>query len=190
MKPLHCLAPVYALMSLLSVSVAAHANEVPLGSDAVSERFETQVLAVDPAKHQVTIEGLDKQPIPVQLSDQAKAARNLKVGDKVDMRITRSIEYVLDTRVEGEPGVSNDTWINRASPDSLPGGELYRTVKVTSKITRIDPQNSQVTVLNPDGNERVVTVNDPKVQAHLKDLQVGQTVDAIRTEVLKVETSR
>lgn len=184
--------PVFAFtfVSLVSAGLAAHAAEMPLASDAVSERFETRVLAVDPDKYQVTIEGLDKRPIAIQLTDQAKAARNLQVGDKVDMRITRSIDYVLETSVGGEPSVSNDAWINRADPGSLPGGEVYRTVTLTSKIASIDAPNHRVTVLKPDGNEQVITVNDPKGQALIPQLQVGQTVDAIHTEVLKVETSR
>lgn len=190
MKFLHRHVRAVAFVSLASAGLAAHAAELPLASDAVSERFETRVLAVDPDKRQVTIEGLDKRPIALQLTDQAKAARNLQVGDKVDMRITRSIDYVLDTSLEGAPSVSNDAWVNRADPAGLPGGELYSTVKVTSRITRIDTPNHQVTVLKPDGNEQIITVKDPKGQALIPHLQVGQTVDAIHTEVLKVETSR
>lgn len=190
MKPLHRHVAVLAFASLMNASLAAQAAELPLASDAVSERFETRVLAIDPDKHQVTIEGLDKRPVALQLSDQAKAARNLRVGDTVDMRITRSIDYVLDTRGEGTPSVSNDAWINRADPAGLPGGELYNTVKVTSRITHIDAANHRVTVLKPDGNQQVIAVNDPKGQALIPHLQVGQTVDAIHTEVLKVETSR
>ncbi|MQG93512.1 hypothetical protein [Pseudomonas sp. MN1F] len=182
--------PCCAFALLIATSITAHAAQVPLASDALSERFETHVLAVDPAKHQVTLEGVDKRPVVLQLTDQAKAARNLKVGDKVDMRITRSIDYVLDTSVEGAPSVSNDAWVNRADPASMPGGELYRTVKVTSRITHIDGPNHQVTVLKPDGQEQVITVQNPEVQAYIPHLQVGQTVDAVHTEVLKVETSR
>lgn len=191
MQSHHSFTRALALASLVtSASLAAHAQEVPLNSEASSEHFQTQVLAVDSAKHQVTIEGLDKRPVPFQLTDQAKALHNLKVGDKVDIRVTRSIDYVLDTDINGKPAVSNDTWVNRASPDNLPGGEMYRTVKVTLKVTRVDVANNQVVLLHPDGNEQIVTVVDPKVQAHLKDFRAGQTVEAIHTEVLKVETSR
>jgi len=191
MNPLHSLTRAFVLASLvITASVAVHAQEIPLNSEASSEHFQTQVLAVDSTRHQVTIEGLDKRPVPFQLTDQAKALHNLKVGDKVDLRVTRSIDYVLDTDVNGAPAVSNDTWVNRASPDNLPGGEMYRTVKVTLKITRVDVTNHQVVLLHPDGTEQTVTVVDPKVQAHLKDFRAGQTVDAIHTEVLKVETSR
>jgi hypothetical protein len=51
-------------------------------------------------------------------------------------------------------------------------------------------KKNEVTLLRPDGKEVVVTVNNPKIQAHMMNLQVGQTVDAIQIEVLKVETSR
>lgn len=191
MKPIRSLIPAFIFMSLVTTaSVAAPANDLPLSSEASSERFATKVLAVDPANHQVTIEGLDKRPVTIQLTDKAKALRNLKVGDKVEIRVTRSIDYILDNKVGGEPNVSNDAWVNRAAPDSLPGGEAYRTVKITSKITGIDATKHQVNLLSPDGKDYVVTITDPKIQAHIKDFQVGQTVDAIHTEVLKVETSR
>lgn len=191
MKSLRSLARAVALVSLATTaSFAAHADEVPLNSDAATEHFETKVLAVDPANYRVTIEGLDKRPVAIPLTDKAKGLRNLKVGDKVDIRVTRSIDHVLDTKVGGAPGISNDAWINRANDDSLPGGEVYRTVKVTSKITHIDANKHQVTLQRPDGKEQAVTVSDPKIQAYVMDLQVGQTVEAIYTEVLKVETSR
>ena len=191
MKSLCTIPRAVALVLLVTtVSLAAHADEVPLNSEASSEHFETRVLAVDPANYQVTIEGLDKRPVPIQLTDQAKALHNLKVGDKLDIRVTRSIDHVLETDVGGGAGVSNDSWINRAAHDSFPGGEVYRTVKVTSKVTHIDINKHEVTLLRPDGNEQIVAVTNPKIQAHLPNLQVGQKVDAIYTEVLKVETSR
>lgn len=185
--------PALALVSLVTtVSFAAHAEGVALSSnvEASNEHFETHVLAVDPAKYQVTVEGLDKKPAPIQLSDQAKAMRNLKVGDKVDIRVARSVDYVLHTGIDGAPSDSNDSWINRAAPDSFPGGELFSTRKVTSKITNIDMKKNEVTLLRPDGKEVVVTVTNPRVQSRMMDIQIGQTVDAIQTEVLKVETSR
>ncbi|MNY73110.1 hypothetical protein D3C86_2118120 [compost metagenome] len=67
---------------------------------------------------------------------------------------------------------------------------MFSALKVTSKITDIDMKKNEVTLLRPDGKEVVVTVNNPKIQAHMMNLQVGQTVDAIQIEVLKVETSR
>nr|BFD41991.1 hypothetical protein FFPRI1PSEUD_34900 [Pseudomonas sp. FFPRI_1] len=192
MKPLRTLAYAGAFAStLFTWSLSAHAADIPLGSQAMEGHIVTQVLAVDPANYQVTVEGLDKSPVPIQLTDQAKALHNLKVGDKVDIQVMRSVAYVLDTNVGGAPGVSNETVTVRATPDNPnPGGEAIRRVKVTSKITQIDLNQHEVTLLPPEGKVRVLKVEDPDLQVRMKKLQVGQTVDAIYTEVLKVKTSR
>jgi subtilisin-like proprotein convertase family protein len=77
---------------------------------------------------------------------------------------------------------------NKDNPN--PGGEAVRQVKVTSKITHIDLKKHEVTLLPPEGKVKVLRVEDPKLQARMKKLQVGQTVNAIYTEVMKVKTSR
>jgi subtilisin-like proprotein convertase family protein len=98
---------------------------------------------------------------------------------------------VLDTDVGGAPGVSNESITIRATKDNPnPGGEAVRQVKVTSKITHIDLKRHEVTLLPPEGKETVLKVEDPKLQARMKKLQVGQTINAIYTEVMHVKTSR
>lgn len=192
MKPIRSLACALVLTSLVAAhGQSAQAAQVPLGSDALESHITTQVLAVDPANYQVTIEGPNQQPVPIQLSDKAQALHNLKVGDKVDIQVLRSIAYVLDTQVGGEPGVSRESMTQRAAHDSPnPGGEGARQVRVTSKITRIDLTTHEVTLLPPTGPVKVVQVEDPELQARMKNLKVGQTVDVIYTEVLRVRTSR
>ncbi|MGV8917992.1 MAG: hypothetical protein ACOH2R_09385 [Pseudomonas sp.] len=192
MNTIQSLARAVALASLISTaSFAVHAADVPLGSTALQTHIITQVLAVDPANYQVTVEGPDKSPVPIQLSDKAKALHNLKIGDKVDIRVTRSIAYVLDTDVNSDRGVSSQTGITPSNKDNPhTGGEAFRQVKVTSKITHIDVKKHEVTLLPPEGKVRVVKVEDPELQARMKNLKVGQTVDAIFTEVLQIKTSR
>ncbi|WP_032830040.1 hypothetical protein [Pseudomonas sp. GM79] len=188
MKPIRAI----ALASLLSTAgVTAHAADIPLGSNAMEGHIVSRVLAVDPANYQVTIEGHDKSPVPIQLTEQAKNLHNLKVGDTVDIHVIRSVAYKLDTDVGGAPGVTDESMSIRATKDNPnPGGEAVRQVKVTSKITRIDLKQHEVTLLPPEGKATVLKVEDPKLQERMKKLQVGQTVDAIYTEVLKVKTSR
>ncbi|VVN00295.1 hypothetical protein PS662_03310 [Pseudomonas fluorescens] len=192
MKPIRFLAHMGALTLVLSTtSYSVSAAEVPLGSNTMEGHFITQVLAVDPANYQVTIEGADKSPVTLQLTDEAKALHNLKVGDKVDINVVRSVAYVLDTNVDGEPGVSDESMTLRASKDNPnPGGEAVRQVKVTSKITHIDLKKHEVTLLPPEGKLKVLKVEAPNLQARMKKLQVGQTVNAIYTEVMEVRTSR
>lgn len=192
MKPIRFLAYGYALASSLSTAVyTAHAAEVPLGSNTMEGQIITKVLAVDPANYQVTIEGADKSPVILQLTDKAKALHNLQVGDKVDIHVVRSVAYVLDSNVDGVPGVSNESMTIRATKDNPnPGGEAFRQVKITSKITHIDLEKHEVTVLPPEGKVKTLKVEDPDLQVRMKKLQVGQTINAIYTEVMRVKTSR
>ncbi|MBB3239977.1 hypothetical protein FHW68_001468 [Pseudomonas sp. Tn43] len=188
MKPIRAI----ALASLLSTAgLTTHAADIPLGSNAMEGHIVSRVLAVDPANYQVTIEGHDKNPVPIQLTDQAKNLHNLKVGDVVDIHVIRSVAYKLDTDVGGASGITDESMSIRATKDNPnPGGEAVRQVKVTSKITHIDFKKHEVTLLPPEGEATVLKVEDPKLQERMKKLQVGQTIDAIYTEVLKVKTSR
>jgi len=192
MKPIRFLAYAGALASFMTAAgQSVHAAEIPLGSKTLEGQIITQVLAVDPANYQVTIEDAQGKPVTLQLTDQAKNLHNLKVGDKVDIQVVRSVAYVLETNVGDQPGVTNESMVVRATKDNPnPGGEAVRQVKVTSKITAIDLKKHEVTLLPPEGPVRVVKVEDPELQARMSKLKVGQTVDAIFTEVLNVKTSR
>lgn len=191
MKSIQSFALRVAVATLLSTAgISAQAADIPLGSTAMEGQFVTKVLAVDAANYQVTIEGLDKQPIPLQLTDKAKSLPNLKVGDNVDIQVLRSVAYVLDTEVGGAPKVSDEAMTIRATKDNPnPGGEAVRQVKITSKISKIDLKTHEVTLLPPEGKVRVVKVEDPALQERMKKLQVGQTVEATYTEILKIKTS-
>lgn len=186
------LAHAVALASVMSTaSFAAYAADLPIGSESLESHISTKVLAVDAANFQVTVEGPNNTQVPIQLTDKAKALPNLKVGDKVDIYVTRSIAYVLDTEVGGAPKASEEAGTIRATKDNPnPGGEAFRQVRVTSKITAIDLKNHEVSLLPPEDQMKVVTVENPELQARMKNLKVGQTVVAIYTEVLQVKTSR
>ena len=192
MKPTSSLARAVALASLVFAgSFTAQAADVPIGSEALESHVTTKVQAIDLASRQVTVEGANGKPVTFQLTEKAKALPNLKVGDTVDIYVTRAVAYVLNTDVGGAPKVSDESGSIRATKDNPnPGGEAFRQVKVTSQIKKIDLKKHEVSLLPPEGKLQVVKVENPDLQARMKNLKVGQTVDAIYTEVLRVETSR
>ncbi|MBC3486666.1 hypothetical protein V7V80_14690 [Pseudomonas kermanshahensis] len=191
MKPISSLARAVALASLVFAgSFTAQAADVPIGSEALESHVTTKVQAIDLASRQVTVEGANGKPVTFQLTEKAKALPNLKVGDTVDIYVTRAVAYVLNTDVGGAPKVSDESGSIRATKDNPnPGGEAFRQVKVTSQIKKIDLKKHEVSLLPPEGKLQVVKVENPDLQARMKNLKVGQTVDAIYTEVLRVETS-
>ena len=192
MKPISSLARAVALASLVFAgSFTAQAAELPIGSEALESHVTTKVQAIDLASRQVTVEGANGKPVTFQLTEKAKALPNLKVGDTVDIYVTRAVAYVLNTDVGGAPKMSDESGSIRAiQANPNPGGEAFRQVKVTSQIKKIDLKKHEVSLLPPEGKLQVVKVENPDLQARMKNLKVGQTVDAIYTEVLRVETSR
>ncbi|QBF25189.1 hypothetical protein EXN22_05605 [Pseudomonas tructae] len=190
MKPLRRFAHAFAVVSLLSAaSFTVQAEEKLIDAVATEDVVDTKVLAIDLDKRIVTVAGPNDSQVPIQLSEQAKDLHNLKVGDLVTIKVNRSVATVLDTEVGGAPGVSKEAGVIRATKDNPnPGGEAFRQVKVTSKITKIDLKTHEVTLLPPDGPQKVVKVEDPELQARMKNLKDGQTVDIIYTDVLKITT--
>jgi hypothetical protein len=179
-----------ALASLMTAaSFSVQAEDVLINAIASEKIVDTKVLAVDVDKRLVTVAGPNDTQVPIQLSENAKDLHNLKVGDQVNIKVNRSVATVLDTNVGGEPGVSKEAGVIRATKDNPnPGGEAFRQVKVTSKITKIDLKTHEVTLLPPEGAQKVVKVEDPELQKKMDKLEVGQTVDMVFTDVLKITT--
>ncbi|MDT3746563.1 hypothetical protein [Pseudomonas kurunegalensis] len=193
MNPIRSFARAVALATLVSAtSLTAHAADIPIASEALESHVTTQVTAIDLANRQVTVKGPDnRKDVTFQLTEKAKALPNLKVGDQVDIFVTRAVAYVLNTDVGGAPKASEESGTIRATAQNPnPGGEAFRQVRVTSQIKKIDLANHEVSLLPQEGKLQVVKVENPDLQARMKNLKVGQTVDAIYTEVLRVETSR
>ncbi|MBK5354745.1 hypothetical protein JFU37_19895 [Pseudomonas sp. TH41] len=186
---LHALTKAITLATLLSAaSFSAMAADIPLSAAVEEDQITTKVVSVDAAQHQVVLEGPEGRQVHVQLTDKAKNLSNLKVGDKVDVAVTRSIATYLDTDIDkGLPGTVERTGEVRAAPGSKnPGGEAYRQVQVQLKITHIDLKKNQVTFEGPAGHSKTVDVKRPEVQKKLKDLKIGQSVVVTYTDILKV----
>ncbi|WP_166359852.1 hypothetical protein [Pseudomonas akapageensis] len=191
MKQLSSFTRAIFLASLMSAATfAAHADDVLIGGRAIENDVTTKVLAVDATNHVVTVEDAKGDPISIQLSDKAKDLGNLKVGDTVKVHVSRSVAAVLEKNVVAAPGVSEEKGVIRATPNNPnPGGEAFRQIKITSKITKINLKTHEVTLLPPEGMEKVVKVEDKDLQARMKNLKVGDMVTVTYTDLLKITTA-
>ena len=181
-----------ALAMLLSAGgLTAHAADIPLSKSLEADEVTTKVLKVDAANHQVVLQGAEGREVHVQLSDQAKDLGNLKVGDQVKVLVTHSVAAVLDTDIDkSAPDATEKTGVLRATADNPnPGGAAFRQVQVQLKITHIDLAKNQVTLENPAGQSKVLTVEKPQIRAGLKDLKVGQSVLVTYTDTLEISTA-
>ncbi|NWC96031.1 MULTISPECIES: hypothetical protein [unclassified Pseudomonas] len=181
-----------ALATLLSAgALTAHAADIPLSKSLEADEVTTKVLKVDAASHQVVLQGAEGREVHVQLSDQAKDLGNLKVGDQVKVLVTHSVAAVLDTDIDkSAPDATEKGGVLRATADNPnPGGAAFRQVQVQLKITHIDLKKNQVTLENPAGLSKVLTVEKPEIRAGLKDLKVGQSVLVTYTDTLEISTA-
>ncbi|NWE14265.1 hypothetical protein [Pseudomonas yamanorum] len=181
-----------ALAMLLSAGgLTAQAADIPLSKSLEADEVTTKVLKVDAASHQVVLQGAEGREVHVQLSDQAKDLGNLKVGDQVRVLVTHSVAAVLDTDIDkSAPDATEKTGVLRATADNPnPGGAAFRQVQVQLKITHIDLAKNQVTLENPAGQSKVLTVEKPQIRAGLKDLKVGQSVLVTYTDTLEISTA-
>lgn len=186
---LNALTKAITLATLLAgASLSAVAADIPLSAVVEKDEISTKVISVDAVNKQVVLEGPEGRQATVQLTDKAKNLDNLKPGDQVDIKVTRAVAAYLDTDVDkGLPGTVERAGEVRAAPGtSKPAGEAYRQVKVQLKITHIDVKKNQVTLENPGGQSKVLDVENPEVQAKLKDLKVGQSVYVTYTDILTV----
>ena len=163
---LDALAKAITLATLLSAaSFGALAADIPLSAAVEADSVTTKVLAVDPANHQVVLEGPEGRQVHVQLSDKAKNLANLKVGDLVKIEVQRSVAAYLDTDVDkGLPGTTERTGELRKAPGSdNPGGEAYRQVQVQLKINKNYFKNNQVNPRKPSGQLTKIAARKPGV---------------------------
>ena len=63
-------------------------------------------------------------------------------------------------------------------------GIMGKQTTVSAEVMDVDVANNKVTFKGPKGNARVVTVEDPDMQAKLPSLKPGQVVQFTYTEAV------
>lgn len=187
MKPIQTFIKGAATVSLLAFSImSANAAVLPVAGDFQADNFSAKIVSVDQKNHVVVLEGTEGKKVSLNVPENAGALANLKAGDTVDTTVTRSVAIALDTNIDkSAPTASTTKGMEKATSGS-PEHEAFRQVNVQLKIKHIDLKNNEVTFVGPKGQEKVVKVEDPKVQAKLKDLKVNQSVRVTYTDSIKI----
>ncbi|MNV95736.1 hypothetical protein D3C71_1906620 [compost metagenome] len=75
---------------------------------------------------------------------------------------------------------------NATKNNPNPNVNAVHQVNLTLKITHIDVKKHEITFEGPAGRQKVVSVEDPAIQARLKDLKVNQSVVVTYTDLLDI----
>jgi len=174
-------------VSLLAFSAfAANAETLPVAGDFQANHYSGKVTSVDQKNHVVVLTGSEGNEVTVNVPEKAGTLDNLKVGDIVDTTVTHSIAVALDTDIDKAAPTASSTKGSAPATREDPQHEAFRQVNVQLKIKHIDLKENAVTFEGPKGQQKTVAVENPDIQARLKDLKVNQSVRVTYTDSLKI----
>jgi hypothetical protein len=137
------------------------------------------VQSVDLQTRRVTLIGKGGKAYTFIAGPEVRNLDRVAVGDTVKVKYTESLALAVKRSDGAKPELSGSESVERAKPGQKPGGVATTVVAVSAKIVDIDRTANRVTLVGPEGNERVLLVQDPK---NLEGVQVGDMVHATYTE--------
>ena len=184
--------------AILSTSFAAIAQNAPQGAvmaakgpgeAAVAEAVQLQgkVKSIDKQNRTVVVVGQQGKEVALNLGPEARNFDQIKVGDLVTLTYVQALALELHKSVNGgklgQPITTEQSV--RAKPGDKPAGAVERTVNVTANVIAVDQKTQVVTLKGPNRTVEL-KVKDP---AMLKDIKVGNQVDATFTEAIAIEVT-
>jgi hypothetical protein len=167
-------------------AVAQQTAVQPVTGEAELVTARATVQAVDVAKRQITLKTADGRTQSLKVGSQVQNLAQVKPGDVVKVAFYESIALDLTPPTPGMPGAAVAVDAARAKPHTLPGGEVVESVAITFMIVGIEPQDDTLVVIGPGDIVRTVEVYDPKLQAMLPSLKLGDNIVIVITEGLAV----
>jgi hypothetical protein len=145
-----------------------------------AQRTQTQhetvtVTAIDKSARKLTVKMSNGEKSEIQVSSDVKEFDKVKVGDKIDIDYMQSMALGFLP-----PGTKPSMTETTASGPGMAG----RQVSVSAEVIKVNPAENQVTFKGPKGTHRIVTVQDPDLQAKLPTLKPGQVVVLQYTEAV------
>jgi hypothetical protein len=189
MKVIRSLIKATTALSLLTISItSAYADVIPLAGEVQTDQFAAKVVSVDQQNRVVVLAGTEGHNVSFKLTDQAKDLTHLKAGDTIQATIVRSRIVKLDTDLDkAAPAITSlyeESDATKNNPN--PNVNAVHQVNLTLKITHIDVKKHEITFEGPAGRKKVVSVEDPAIQARMKDLKVNQSVVVTYTDLLDI----
>lgn len=185
-----------ALAGCLALGVAGLATPIPawgqasgMGGIGSSQTItvRAKVQAVDLAAREVTLAGPEGNVFTVHAGDAVRNLDRVKVGDTVVATYYASIVLVLSAPGTQVPDNQVNAAVARAAKGQMPAGALGTKLVVTGTVVGVDLVNHTISLVNPSGGKvQTFSVTDPRRQAALKRVKVGDSLTAVGTEAFAV----
>lgn len=148
------------------------------------------VVSVDQETREVVLRGPKGNEETIKAGPEIKNLDQLQAGDTVTAKYERAVALELLPADSAEAGMEYQNGMKTAEKGATPGGTADQSVSVTSKLTAVDMKNHTVTLTGADGKSRVIEVKDPKRQAQMSKLKVGQMVRITYVEALAISVTK
>jgi hypothetical protein len=186
--------PAVALAAALAIAAApghaqtpSNANDVGGVGTSHTVTVRAKVRSVNMKTREVTLVGPGGGTFSVHAGDQVQNLAQVKKGDTVVARYTRSSVIVLSG--PGQPTPPNTVTVagGTAAPGQMPAAEASGRLVVTGTVVGVDLDSHTLQLVNPKGG-RVVTVDvtDPERQAQLARVNVGDSLTVVYTEAVAI----
>lgn len=145
------------------------------------------VESIDQANRTVTIKRSDGETLTLKAPPEAKNFDQIKSGDSVRVEYLEAVAILVRTP-SGPPQAGEKATITVAPKGEKPQAVATRTVELTAKVEAIDYDSRTVTLLGPQGNRKVVKV-DERVE-RLNEVKPGDEVVVRHTEAVAIAFSK
>ena len=167
-------------------AVAVTTSSPGKGSVAEAVQLQGKIKSINKKARSIVVEGATGNAILLIIGEEARNFDQIRVGDLVTLTYVQALALELRKvdnmgireRVESEQTV-------RAQPGEKPAGAVERSVRVIANVVAVNPKAQTVTLRGPKRTIELA-VNDP---AQLKEIKVGNQVEALFTEAVAIEVS-
>ena len=164
-------------------------NVIPQAEEVT---LQAKITAIDPSTRAVTLKGASGDSVTVNAGPLVRLDL-LKVGQTVNAQYYRSVAFLVNSPQGGNGvPVSSDQFAQvTAQPVQAPGGVALRMVKISGTVVAVNLSSNSISVVNPSGGQvYTIDVTDPARIAMLPSLHVGDTINAVVSQVRAVSITQ
>src|ERR1700733_10774476 len=141
-----------------------------------------KIVAVDPAKKQVTLQGPGSKNIALTVNNLYNL-QSLKAGDRYVAQFTESVSIVGKGPSDKPPVATLAAGLWTAKPGEVPGAAAARQAQLVVVVSAIDQADQRVTLQAPDGSTENIHVTNPVA---LQGVQIGDRIIITLTQSIAI----
>jgi hypothetical protein len=177
-----------AAFATATLPAASHAQQQPTGVGRTVEAVSI-IEAVDQRERSVILRNEDGKLTTLFLGDRVRNLPQVKAGDRVVTRVTEAVAVAM-AKPDGRAPAAAGEAAEVAPPGSMPGAAYMRGVRALVTIDAVDRRANTVTFTDPQGNQRTVTLRDPKMRDFARRLRAGDQVQVAVVESVTIDVVR